>query len=64
MDLSRLEKPTEYFQSLGIPLPHAQAILVGATECKPAEIFGEDFGICFHFFENRQNQPSEAQLLK
>lgn len=28
-----LEKPTEYFQSLGIPLPHAQAILVGATEC-------------------------------
>jgi len=31
--LMDLEKPTEYFQSLGIPLPHAQAILVGATEC-------------------------------
>ena len=30
MDLSR---PTEFFQSLGIPLPHAQAILAGATEC-------------------------------
>jgi putative oxidoreductase len=28
-----LQKPTEYFQSLGIPLPHAQAILAGATEC-------------------------------
>lgn len=28
-----LEKPTQYFQSLGIPLPHLQAILVGATEC-------------------------------
>jgi putative oxidoreductase len=31
--LMDLEKPTEYFRSLGIPLPHAQAILVGATEC-------------------------------
>jgi putative oxidoreductase len=31
--LMDLEKPTEYFQSLGIPLPHLQAILVGATEC-------------------------------
>jgi len=30
MDLSR---PTEFFQSLGIPFPHAQAILAGATEC-------------------------------
>ena len=28
-----LEKPTEFFQSLGIPFPHAQAILAGATEC-------------------------------
>jgi putative oxidoreductase len=28
-----LERPTAYFQSLGIPLPHAQAILAGATEC-------------------------------
>ncbi len=31
--LMDLEKPTQYFQSLGIPLPHAQAILAGATEC-------------------------------
>jgi putative oxidoreductase len=31
--LMDLEKPTEFFQSLGIPLPHAQAILAGATEC-------------------------------
>jgi putative oxidoreductase len=31
--LMDLEKPTEYFQSLGIPLPHAQAILAGVTEC-------------------------------
>ena len=31
--LMDLQKPTEFFQSLGIPLPHAQAILVGATEC-------------------------------
>ena len=28
-----LEKPTDFFQSLGIPFPHAQAILAGATEC-------------------------------
>jgi putative oxidoreductase len=28
-----LEKPTTFFQSLGIPFPHAQAILAGATEC-------------------------------
>ncbi len=28
-----LEKPTGFFQSLGIPFPHEQAILVGATEC-------------------------------
>jgi putative oxidoreductase len=31
--LMDLQKPTEFFQSLGIPLPHAQAILAGATEC-------------------------------
>jgi putative oxidoreductase len=31
--LMDLQKPTEYFQSLGIPLPHAQAILAVATEC-------------------------------
>ena len=31
--LMDLEKPTAFFQSLGIPLPHAQAILAGATEC-------------------------------
>ena len=31
--LMDLEKPTEFFQSLGIPFPHEQAILVGATEC-------------------------------
>lgn len=31
--LMDLEKPTDYFQSLGIPFPHAQAMLVGATEC-------------------------------
>ena len=31
--LMDLEKPAAYFQSLGIPLPHAQAILAGATEC-------------------------------
>jgi putative oxidoreductase len=30
MDLS---KPTQYFDSLGIPFPHAQAILVACTEC-------------------------------
>src|SRR5262245_15671333 len=28
-----LAKPTEYFASLGIPFPHAQAILVGCVEC-------------------------------
>jgi putative oxidoreductase len=31
--LMDLEKPTTFFQSLGIPFPHAQAILAGATEC-------------------------------
>lgn len=31
--LADLEKPTQYFQSLGIPFPHAQAILAGTTEC-------------------------------
>jgi putative oxidoreductase len=31
--LMDLEKPTAFFQSLGIPFPHQQAILVGATEC-------------------------------
>ena len=31
--LMDLQKPTEYFQRLGIPFPHAQAILAGATEC-------------------------------
>ena len=31
--LMDVEKPTEFFQSLGIPFPHAQAILVGTTEC-------------------------------
>lgn len=30
MDLS---KPTQYFESLHIPLPHLNAILVGSTEC-------------------------------
>jgi putative oxidoreductase len=30
--LMDLEKPTEFFQSLGIPFPHAQAMLAGATE--------------------------------
>lgn len=28
-----LQKPTEFFHSLGIPFPHAQAMLDGATEC-------------------------------
>lgn len=28
-----LEKPAAFFQSLGIPFPHAQALLAGATEC-------------------------------
>ena len=27
-----LERPTQFFQSLGIPFPHAQAMLAGATE--------------------------------
>jgi putative oxidoreductase len=31
--LMDLQKPTEFFQSLGIPLPHAQATLAGAIEC-------------------------------
>lgn len=31
--LADLEKPTQYFASLGIPMPHAQAILVGWLEC-------------------------------
>jgi putative oxidoreductase len=31
--LMNLPRLTEFFQSLGIPLPHAQAILAGATEC-------------------------------
>jgi putative oxidoreductase len=31
--LTDLSKPTEFFQSLGIPFPHAQAILVSVTEC-------------------------------
>jgi len=31
--LMNLQKPTEYFQDLGIPFPHEQAILAGATEC-------------------------------
>jgi putative oxidoreductase len=30
--LMDLDKPTEFFQSLGIPFPHAQAMLAGATE--------------------------------
>jgi putative oxidoreductase len=30
MDIS---KPAEYFQSLGIPFPHALALLAGCTEC-------------------------------
>jgi putative oxidoreductase len=31
--LSDLDKPTQFFQSLGIPFPHLQAILAGTTEC-------------------------------
>jgi putative oxidoreductase len=31
--LMDLERVTGFFQSLGIPLPHAQAMLTGATEC-------------------------------
>jgi putative oxidoreductase len=28
-----LAKPTQFFQSLGIPFPHEQAIVAGCTEC-------------------------------
>jgi putative oxidoreductase len=28
-----LAKPTQYFESLGIPFPHAQAILAASLEC-------------------------------
>jgi len=31
--LMDLQKPTEYFQSLGIPLPQVSAVLAGMTEC-------------------------------
>ena len=31
--LSNIDQPTQFFQSLGIPFPHAQAILCGTTEC-------------------------------
>ena len=31
--LMDLEKPAQFFQSLGIPFPHAQAVLVSTTEC-------------------------------
>lgn len=31
--LADLSKPTQYFESLGIPFPHAQAILAASTEC-------------------------------
>lgn len=31
--LMGLDKVTDYFQSLGIPFPHQQAILAGCTEC-------------------------------
>jgi putative oxidoreductase len=31
--LMDIQKPAEFFQSLGIPFPHEQAILAGATEC-------------------------------
>lgn len=31
--LGDLQKPAEFFQSLGIPFPHAQALLAGMTEC-------------------------------
>ena len=30
--LNDLDKPTQFFQSLGIPFPHQQAILAGTTE--------------------------------
>jgi len=32
--LMDLEKPTQFFQSLGIPFPHAQAILCGKLRCQ------------------------------
>lgn len=31
--LMDLAKPTEFFASLGIPFPHAQAIVAGCVEC-------------------------------
>lgn len=31
--LMDLAKPTEFFESLGIPFPHFQAMLAGTTEC-------------------------------
>jgi putative oxidoreductase len=31
--LTDLAKPTQFFESLGIPFPHAQAILAGSVEC-------------------------------
>ena len=31
--LMDLQKPAEFFQSLGIPFPYQQALLAGATEC-------------------------------
>ncbi len=31
--LTDLEKPAQYFASLGLPFPHAQAVLAGCTEC-------------------------------
>jgi putative oxidoreductase len=31
--LMDLAKPTQFFESLGIPFPHAQAVLVGSVEC-------------------------------
>jgi putative oxidoreductase len=31
--LADLTKPTQFFESLGIPFPHAQAILAGSVEC-------------------------------
>jgi len=31
--LSNIAQPTQFFESLGIPFPHVQAILAGTTEC-------------------------------
>ncbi len=31
--LTDLSKPTHFFEGLGIPFPHAQAILAGSVEC-------------------------------